>query len=196
MKKSLLSSTFLLSCILICNGGSAQAQQAVTVPSGATVRVRTIDPIDVNSAQPGMKFRGSLADPVKNMQGTVLIPRGAPVQLSVVSVKREGRLKGRDRIVVKVDSISANGRSLPVMSSMAESRGNRQGRNTLRDAGIGAGAGGLIGGLVGGGTGLAVGALVGGGGGTAVAAATQKSRLTIPAESVLTFQLHSPLRVK
>jgi hypothetical protein len=131
-----------------------------------------------------------------NLNGSVLIPRGAPVQLSVVSVHKEGRLKGRDRIAVKVDSISFNGRSLPVVSSVAESRGNRQGRNTLRDAGIGAGAGGLIGGLVGGGTGLAVGALVGGGGGTAVSAATQKSRLTIPAESVLSFQLQSPLRVK
>ena len=195
MVKTLLSSTVLLS-ILLCNGSRAQAQQAVTVPSGAAVRVRTIDPIDINSAQPGMKFRGSLADPVMNINGSVLIPRGAPVQLSVVSVQKEGRLKGRDRIAVKVDSISLNGRSLPVVSSVAESRGNRQGRNTLRDAGIGAGAGGLIGGLVGGGTGLAVGALVGGGGGTAVSAATQKSRLTIPAESVLSFQLQSPLRVK
>ena len=195
MVKTLLSSTVLLS-ILLCNGSRAQAQQAVTVPSGAAVRVRTIDPIDINSAHPGMKFRGSLADPVMNLNGSVLIPRGAPVQLSVVSVQKEGRLKGRDRIAVKVDSISFNGRSLPVVSSVAESRGNRQGRNTLRDAGIGAGAGGLIGGLVGGGTGLAVGALVGGGGGTAVSAATQKSRLTIPAESVLSFQLQSPLRVK
>jgi hypothetical protein len=195
MVKTLLSSTVLLS-ILLCNGSRAQAQQAVTVPSGAAVRVRTIDPIDINSAQPGMKFRGTLADPVMNLNGSVLIPRGAPVQLSVVSVQKEGRLKGRDRIAVKVDSISFNGRSLPVVSSVAESRGNRQGRNTLRDAGIGAGAGGLIGGLVGGGTGLAVGALVGGGGGTAVSAATQKSRLTIPAESVLSFQLQSPLRVK
>ena len=195
MVKTLLSSTVLLS-ILLCNGSRAQAQQAVTVPSGAAVRVRTIDPIDINSAQPGMKFRGTLADPVMDLNGSVLIPRGAPVQLSVVSVHKEGRLKGRDRIAVKVDSISFNGRSLPVVSSVAESRGNRQGRNTLRDAGIGAGAGGLIGGLVGGGTGLAVGALVGGGGGTAVSAATQKSRLTIPAESVLSFQLQSPLRVK
>lgn len=191
MRNTLLSSTMLLSS-LVC----VQAQQAVTVPAGVAIRVRTIDPIDVNSAQPGARFRGSLADPMTNLNGAVLIPRGAPVQLSVVSVRRAGRIKGRDQIDLKVDSISFNGRTHPVTSTIAESRGKSQGNRTLRGTGIGAGAGALIGGLAGGGTGLAVGALVGGGGGTAVAAATDRPHLSIPPESVLSFQLQSPLRVK
>jgi hypothetical protein len=195
MKNALLTSTALLS-ILICNGNSAQAQQAVIIPTGTPIHVRTIDPIDVNSTQPGARFRGSLADPVKSMNGAILIPRGAPVQMSVVNVRRSGRLKGRDRIAMKVDSISFNGRSYPVASSVAESRGHREGRRTLTGTGIGAGAGALIGGLAGGGAGLAVGALVGGGGGTAVAAATKGPHLRIPPETVLSFQLQSPLRVR
>jgi hypothetical protein len=186
----------MLLSLLICNSSSTQAQLAVTVPAGAAIRVRTIDPIDMNSAQPGARFRGSLADPVTNLNGVVLIPRGAPVQLSVVNVRKAGRVKGRDRIDLKVDSISFNGRTLPVASSIAESQGKSQGKRTLRGTGIGAGAGALIGGLAGGGTGLAVGALVGGGGGTAVAAATDRPHLSIPPESVLSFQLQSPLRVK
>jgi hypothetical protein len=195
MRNTLLGSIMLLSS-LICNNISLQAQQPVTVPAGTAIRVRTIDPIDVNSAQPGTRFRGSLADPVKNRNGAVLIPRGAPVQLSVVGVRKAGRIRGRDRIDMKVDSISFNGRTHPVASTIAESRGRSQGKRTLTGTGIGAGAGALIGGLAGGGTGLAVGALVGGGGGTAVAAATEKSHLSIPPESVLSFQLQSPLRVK
>ena len=102
----------------------------------------------------------------------------------------------KDHDSLKVDSITFNGRTYPVVSNVAESRGRRRGRRTLSGTGIGAGAGALIGGLAGGGAGLAAGALIGGGGGTAVAAATGKKRLTIPPESVLSFQLQSPLMPK
>ncbi len=168
----------------------------MTVPAGTAINVRTIDSISVNTASPGARFRGSLADPVMTSGGRVLIPRGAPVQLSTVSVQRAGRIKGRDRIVLKVDSIMFNGRSLPVASTVAEERGGRRGRRTLKGTGIGAGAGGVIGAIAGGGTGLAVGALVGGGGGTAIAAATGDRHLTIPPETVLSFKLQAPLRVR
>jgi hypothetical protein len=194
MKNALLGSAVLLG-ISIFNGNSAQTR-TVTVPAGAAFRVRTIDPIDVNSTQPGAKFRGTLADPVTNRNGFIVIPRGAPVQISAVSVHKAGTFRGRARIDLKVNSITSNGRTYPVVSTVAESRGHRRGKRTLTGTGIGAGAGGLIGGLAGGGVGLAVGALVGGGGGTAVAAATGKKGLTIPPESVLAFQLQSPLILK
>jgi hypothetical protein len=160
------------------------------------MRVSTIDPIDVNSARPGARFKGSLADPVKSRDATILIPRGAAVQLSAVNVRRSGRVRGRDRIDLKVDSITFNGKTYPVVSTIAESKGSRRGSRTLRGTGIGAGAGALIGGIASGGVGLAVGALVGGGGGTAVAAATGGKHLRIPPETVLSFQFQSPLRVK
>jgi hypothetical protein len=128
--------------------------------------------------------------------GRTVIPRGAPVGLSVVYVQRAGRLKGRDRIDLKVDSITLNGRMYPVVSTTAESSAGRQGHKALRDTGIGAAAGGVIGALAGGGKGAAIGALVGGGGGAAVAATTGGKPLRIPPESVFTFQLRAPLRVK
>ena len=195
MRTTLLNSAALLS-ILICDATSANLQQPATVPSGAALRVRTLDPIDLNSTRPGARFRGSLADPVKSGNGAVLIPRRAPVQLSVVNVRRSGRIRGRDRIDLKVDSITFKGKAYPVVSTIAESKGRRRGRRTLEGTGIGAGAGGLIGGIAGGGVGLAVGALVGGAGGTAVAAASADKHLRIPAETVLSFQFQSPLRVK
>jgi hypothetical protein len=194
MKKALLRSTVLLG-ISIFSGNAAQAQR-VTIPTGSAFRVRTVDPIDVNSTQPGAKFRGTLADPVMNKNGVVLIPRGAPVQMSAVNVRRSGTFRGRNRIDFKVNSITFNGRTYPVVSTVAESKGHSRGKRTLSGTGIGAGAGALIGGLAGGGAGLAAGALVGGGGGTAVAAATGKKHLTVPPESMLSFQLQSPLMLK
>jgi hypothetical protein len=184
-----------LSVALFFGTSFVGAISAQTIPAGTPINVRTIDSISVKTASPGARFRGTLADPVM-ITGRVVIPRGAPVQLSTVSVQRAGRIEGRDRITLRVASITFNGRNLPVTSTVTEQRGGRQGRRTLRSAGIGAAAGGVVGAIAGGGTGLAVGSLVGGGGGTAVAAATADRNLTIPSETVLAFKLQSPLRVK
>jgi hypothetical protein len=174
---------------------SAQVHSWI-VPAGANLRVRTTDPIDVKSVQVGSRFRGVLEDPLRNSAGMVLIPRGTPAELSVVRVRRSTRISGRDRIDVKVDSVLFNGRTYALVTTIAESRGKGNGKRALQGAGLGAGAGALIGGIAGGGTGLAVGALVGGSGGTAVAAATGGDHLTIPCETVLSFQLSTPLRMK
>lgn len=117
------------------------------------------------------------------------------MQLSVVKVTKSSRISGRDKIDLKVDSIAYRGTEYPVVASIAESKGSGKGKRTLTGTGIGGGAGALIGGLAGGGAGAAVGAAIGGAGGTAVAAGTGGKHLTIPPESVLSFQLNSPLRV-
>jgi hypothetical protein len=167
-----------------------------TVPAGTVLHVRTVDPIDVKAARPGSKFKGTVADPVQASSGA-LIPRGAPVLLQVVNVHRAGPMKGRDRIDLKIDSITLHGKTFPVASAILESRSGRKGNRTLRGTGIGAAAGAVIGGIAGGGTGLAVGSLVGGGTGTAVAAASGRGKhLMIPPETVLTFQLQSPLKLR
>jgi hypothetical protein len=194
-----MRNAFLTAAVVWCaafwNIGAAHAQP-MTIPSGATVHVRTIDPINAESVQPGSKFRATLAEPLTSANGSVLIPRGAPVQLSVVNVQTSSRVSGRDRIYLRADAITFNGRTYPVVTNVAESKGVKKGHRTLSRTGIGAGAGALIGGIAGGGTGAAVGALVGGGGGTAVAAATGGQHLTIPPESVLSFRLNSPLRLR
>jgi hypothetical protein len=193
--KHVLLSLAVLSVGAICNIGIAQPHQSATIPAGTVIRVRTMAPIAVDSAQSGERFSGSLADPLTNSGGAILIPRGASVELTAVRVKKASRISGRDRIDLKVDSITFRGRSYSVVTTIAESKGSGKGTRTLTRTGIGAGAGALIGGIAGGGTGLAVGALAGGGAGTAVAAATGGKHLTIPAETVLSFQLQSPVRM-
>jgi len=61
--------------------------------------------------------------------------------------------------------------------------------------GGGGGGGALIGGLAGGGKGALIGGLVGAGVGTAGAALTGNKDVAIPAESVVTFTVTSPLRI-
>jgi hypothetical protein len=184
---------------VLCTGtlviGNAHNPSAA-VSAGTAVRVRTIDPIEVASAQPGSRFTGTLADPLMNSSGAVLIPRGASVHLMVVRVKKASRLSGSDKIDLKVDAIAFHGVNYPVVTNIAEWKGSGKGKRTLTRTGIGAGAGALIGGIAGGGAGAAIGAAAGGAGGTAVAAATGGKHLTIPPESVLSFQLQSTLRMR
>ena len=188
---ALLFSTSMVSAI------HAQSSNAgtMTVPAGTVIHVRTIDPIDENSPLGG-RFAASLADPVSVGHGGMVIPRGAPVELTTVNVQKAGSVKGRDRIDLRVNSITFRGRAYPVTSSVSDTKTGKRGRRTLKGAGIGAAGGGVIGAIAGGGTGALVGALVGGGGGAAVSAATGKKHLSIPPETLLTFQLEAPLRLK
>ncbi len=196
MKRWFLSVALLFSTSMV-SAIHAQTSHGgmMTVPAGTVIYVRTIDPIDENSPAGG-KFAASLAEPVKvGHEGTV-IPRGAPVELTAVNIQKAGTVEGRDRIDLRVDSIKFHGRVYPVTSSIWDTKTGKRGRRTLKGAGIGAAGGSVIGAIAGGGTGALVGALVGGGGGAAVAAATGQKHLSIPPETVLTFQLEAPLRVK
>src|SRR5260370_30529838 len=114
MKRLFLSVAWLLGASMVhAQSGS------MSLPAGTTLGVRTIDPIDTNYSS-GTKFRAALADPVTTAHGSVVIPRGAPVVLSAVNIDRSSRIKGRDRIDLKVDSITFNGRSYPVTSTISE----------------------------------------------------------------------------
>ncbi len=59
----------------------------------------------------------------------------------------------------------------------------------------GGGGGALIGGLAGGGKGALIGGLFGAGAGTAGAAFTGNKDVSVPAETVVTFNLSAPLTV-
>jgi len=171
-----------------------QPRPGVVIPAGTSFRVRTTDFIDVDSTQAGMKFRGSLADPIMS-GGGVVVPRGANVVLVAAKVEQGGKFKGSDLIQLKVNAISVGGRMVPVVSSISETKSSGEGTKTAKKVVGGAGLGALIGGIAGGGRGAGIGALVGGGAGTAVAASGEP-HLKIPAETLLLFQLLADWQVK
>jgi len=172
----------------------AEAKPGVMVPAGTLFRVRTIDAIDVDKSQAGMKFRAALDDPIM-MSGQVIVPRGADVVLVAAKVEQGGRFKGSDLIDLKIASITAGGRAYPVVTSQATTKTSGEGKKTTRKVAGGAGLGAIIGGIAGGGTGAAIGALAGGAGGTALAA-SGKPHLKIPSETRLEFQLMSDWKIK
>jgi len=169
------------------------AADAQVLPAGTAINVRTTQLITADSAQVGMRLNGVVDNSVVVGRRTV-IPRGAGATLEVTRVERSTNLKGRDRIGFQLRSIHVGGRSYAVATNNVEFRGHSEGKRAAQKIGIGAGAGGVLGGILGGGTGAALGAITGGATG-AVISGSNKQHLVVPAESLLQFRLSSQMWV-
>jgi len=174
---------------------SAPAPRPVTVPSGTTISVRLIDAIDSEKSQTGQTFRATLDSALVDEAGNTVIPAGYEVTGRLVDVKSAGRFAGKSDVVLELSRLSVNGRSYDLHTSQFTKEGTARGKSTAMKVGGGAALGALIGGLAGGGKGAAIGAGVGAGAGTGVSAATKGQQIVLPSETVLNFQLQSPLSV-
>jgi len=170
------------------------APAMVTVPAGTGVNVRLTQTIDVDSSKAGMTFKGVVDDPVM-VNGSIVIPRGASAVLEAIHVEQSGKMKGSDKVTLKLSAIGFGGFVYPVSSSYNQSKGKGEGKKTGRKVGGGAGLGAIVGGIAGGGEGAAIGAVVGGATG-AVVASQGEEHLQLPAESRLNFQLSAAVNVR
>jgi hypothetical protein len=168
-------------------------RKAVVVPAGTTLNVRLVDAINVDASKAGMAFKAVVDDPVM-IGGAVVIPRGASATLQAVGVEQSGKMKGSDKISLKLNSFRFGGTAYEVTSAYVEAKGKGEGKKTARKVGGGAGLGAIVGGIAGGGSGAAIGAAVGGAAGAAVASGGEE-HLSLPAETRLQFQLTAAVTV-
>ena len=172
----------------------AAAPQPIVVPAGTRIRVRLGQTLSTKENQTGDPFSGVVVDSVR-VNGQTVIRAGARARGVVTESKGLGKFKGQAVLAIRLDSVSADGRTYPVRTSHVERVEQGKGKRSAVLTGGGAGLGALIGGLAGGGKGALIGGLVGGGGGAAGSAFTGNKDLVIPAESVLTFDLERSLTV-
>jgi hypothetical protein len=168
--------------------------KTVSVPAGTAVNVRLTQPIDVDASKAGMTFKAIVDDPVM-MGGSIAIPRGATAVLQAVKVEQSGKMKGSDKISLKINSIGFGGMVYEVTTAYVETKGKGEGKKTGRKVAGGAGLGAIVGGIAGGGSGAAIGAAVGGATGAAVSAGGEE-HLQLPAETRLQFQLTAAVNVR
>jgi len=168
--------------------------KVVTVPSGTVINVRLTQGIDVDSSQAGMTFKGVVDDPV-SVNGAIVIPRGASAILQAAKVEQSGKMKGSDKITLKLNAVSFGGMVHEVATTYVETKGKGEGKKTGRKVGGGAGLGAIVGGIAGGGEGAAIGAAIGGVTGAAVAAGGEE-HLQLPAETRLQFQLTAAVSIR
>jgi len=143
----------------------------------------------------GDHFDASVSQPVE-VDGKVVIPKGARAEGLVREAKAAGRFKGGSVLSLTLVSVTVNGVSHEITTSHPTMTRKGKGKRTAALVGGGAGAGAIIGALAGGGKGAAIGAAVGAGAGTGGAAFTGNRDISLPAETGLTFKLLKALEVK
>ncbi|HXE91715.1 MAG TPA: hypothetical protein VNK82_12220 [Terriglobales bacterium] len=167
----------------------------ITVPAGTAIIIRTGEALGSKISHAGDSFTGVVAEPV-TIDGKVVIPEGSEVVGTVTDAKARGKFKGEARLGLNLVAVRVKGTKYDVETSEVERVMKGKGKRTAAMIGGGAGAGALIGALAGGGKGAAIGAAVGAGAGTAGAGLTGNQDISIPAESLLSFKLQSPVEIK
>ena len=167
------------------------------LPAGTSLPVRNEETIDSGKAVEGQVYAAEIASDVRDADGAVLIPRGANAHLVIKSATKGGRFRGTSDLVLDLVAVSIDGQQYGLDASDISQKGHSgigANKRTGEFAGGGAAVGAIIGAIAGGGKG----ALIGAGSGAGAGALTQiltKGSIKVPAETVLTFKLDSPLRV-
>lgn len=167
------------------------------LPAGAEVAVQTEETIDGSTAADGQVFAANVTDAVKDADGKTVIPAGAKAQIVIKSLTQGGKIRGRDDLLLDLQSVSIDGRQYALSTQDLEEKGRAglgKNKRTAEFLGGGAAIGGIVGAIFGGAKGAAIGAGAGAGSGVAAQSLT-KGEIRVEAETILTFKLDAALRV-
>lgn len=184
----------VLSSAEVAQAQPAPPKDAMVIPTGTEIHIRTNERIDSGNAQDGQLFSAEVVDAVDDLSGGIAIPARSPAKLVILTESRGG--VGSPNLVLDLDSVTIHGRVHRVYTSeVKESNAKGFGKNkrTAEMLGGGAAIGGLLGAIFGGGQGAAIGAGAGAGGGFLTQIFTKGKQVKVPAETILQFRLERPL---
>jgi hypothetical protein len=170
-----------------------------TIPAGTRLLVRNNEAIDSGTAEPGQEFSGVVNKDVLDADGNVAIPQGSDALLVVRSASGQGKFQGQSDIAIDVAAVKVDGREYRLETSnfgAAGKQGIGTNKRTGKFVGSGAALGGIIGAIAGGGKGAGIGLLAGAGAGAATQAATRGKGVRVPAETLMTFRLETPVNIR
>jgi hypothetical protein len=160
--------------------------------AGEVLTIRTTSVLTTKTMNSGDVFSAILEEPI-SVEGWVAVPKGARIEGRIVEADDGGRLKGKAKLSIELTTLTtSDGQKKEIVTTpvSADAAANR--KKDARRVGVGAGAGAGIGAIAGGGTGAVVGGLIGAGAG----AAMRGEAAEIPAESVVSFELRSPITIQ
>lgn len=168
--------------------------RGLEIPAGTTLTVRMIDPVDSRNDRLGQTYRASLDEPIM-VNGDVIVPRGVDIVAKLVDDQQSGRATGKTVLTLDLESITIDGRMVPIATESVTRAGSSRTKQTgLAAAGVGV-LGAVIGGIAGGGKGAAIGAVSGAGAGAAGSVLMKGDTVKIPSETRLSFALQQPLKI-
>jgi hypothetical protein len=158
------------------------------VPSGTNVLAALDQPIGQDT-KPGQVFTAHTVQAVVDSQGAPIIPENSQITGRVADVK-SGSSDRPAEVDLVIEKIAANGVDLPVDARIVATdvEAPKHGVKGSHVA-IGAGGGGILGGIIGGWQGAVIGGLAGAATGTAVSLGLAQREAKLPVGTVLTVQL-------
>jgi hypothetical protein len=176
-------------------GKTNPVPEAVTLPSGTMITIRTISPIDTNVNKAGDTFDAILDEALTFGEKTV-VSRGSTVRGRIAYAKESGKLAGQSQLILELTELVVDNKSYLLRTSDYSEVGASRGNRTAATVGGTAALGAIIGAIAGGGKGAAIGAASGAAVGTGVQVLTKGQTLKIPAETILEFRLQFPLTLE
>jgi len=167
----------------------------VTLPERTEIHVTLDQALASNQSKPGDHFDATVSEPVV-IDGKTVIPQGAHAEGLVVDARQSGRLRGRARLQLALQTVAVDGQNYDVRTTAHPRIGRDHKKRNWEWIGGGAAGGAVIGALAGGGTGALIGGPVGAGAGATVALVTGKKDIKLRAETPLKFELAEPLTIK
>ena len=184
---------------------------ATSVPFNTQFQAALDDRLSSKTSRPGDAFTATLAEPLRNSRGDVIVPSGAKL-LGTVQEAESGKvfasMRGKGKLILRFNEIELpGGQRMPIQTTLlnvgtnrARASANQEGEITsgtrasdaIKKVGIGAGAG-TIAGLIFGSAmkGAAIGAIAGGG----YAMANAGKDVEIPAHTTLNLRLDQYLTI-
>ncbi|MCU1315994.1 MAG: hypothetical protein JWN63_1316, partial [Candidatus Acidoferrum typicum] len=187
-------SLLLATALALASSMALNRSNPVTLPDGTVIHVTLNQAVASDENRPGDHFEATVSEPVVVANKTI-IPRGSPVQGIVVDAHHSGRLMGRSRLQLGLETVTVNGKDYKIHTSTHTKVGGKHKKRNVELIAGGAGGGALIGAIAAGGKGVLIGGPIGAGAGTAAALITGKKDVRIPPETSLTFKLAQPVTV-
>jgi hypothetical protein len=168
---------------------------ALTIPAGTVLVIRTNDFLSTDHNQVGDQFTATLDQPLV-VNGWVVARRGQVIVGKVKDVKKAGRVKGTSELGVELTDITiADGRQLPILTELWKgSGGTSHGQDAATIVGT-TGLGAAIGAAADWGRGAAIGAGAGAAAGIATVLLTRGHPTVVAPETQLTFRLVDAVNV-
>lgn len=154
--------------------------------------IRTTRVLSTKTMKTGDAFSAILEEPI-TAGDWVVASQGARIDGRIAESDKGGRLKGKAGLAIELTSLTTDdGQRIDIVTSPVGAEAAANKGKDAKKVGVGAGAGAAVGAIAGGGKGAAIGAVVGGGTG----AAMRGDAAEIPAESLVSFVLRSPVKIE
>jgi hypothetical protein len=186
--------TLLAAALTLAAATSRDGSESVMVPERTAIHVTLDQALATNQSKPGDHFDATVSEPVV-VDGKTAIPQGAHAEGVVVDARQSGRLMGRARLQLALQTVAVDGQNYDVRTLSHPKIGRNHKKRNWAWIGGGAAGGAVIGALAGGGTGALIGGPIGAGAGTTVALLTGKKDIKLRAETPLKFELAEPVTI-